>query len=52
MTIRVLALVVERLQRLTGSSEVQISDALLTDDQPDLTAWRNDHHDICMTAAR
>lgn len=51
MTIRVLAVVVERLLQLTGSKEVQISDALIID-QPDLTAWRNESHHICMTTAR
>lgn len=41
VTVRVLAVLVERLQRLTGSHEIQISDAAVTD-QPDLTAWRNE----------
>jgi hypothetical protein len=52
MTIRVLALLVERLQQLTGSSEVQVSEVLLVDDPPDLSAWRSIQGAICMTAAR
>jgi hypothetical protein len=39
MTISVLAVLVERLQQLTGSGEVQISDEALIN-RPDLTAWR------------
>ena len=53
MTIRVLAVLVERLQQLTGSAEVQIADRLVTGDLPDLTAWRNeDTATISLTTAR
>lgn len=51
VTVRVLAVLVERLQHLTGSSEVQIADSAVAD-QPDLTAWRNDLASISLTAAR
>lgn len=50
MTIRVLAVLVERVQQLTGSGEVQISDQAVAD-QPDLTAWRNEST-ISLTTAR
>lgn len=50
MTIRVLAVVVERLQQATGSLEVQISDEALGD-LPDLTAWRIEDC-ISLAAAR
>lgn len=46
-TIRVVAVLVERLQQLTGSVEVQISDEAMRD-QPDLTAWR---HGDCVSLA-
>lgn len=51
MTLRVLAVLVERVQQLTGSSEVQISDAAIGD-LPDLTAWRNEVDCISLTTVR
>lgn len=41
MTRRVLAVMVERVQQLTGSDEVQVGDDALAD-LPDLTAWRDE----------
>lgn len=49
VTVRCLAVLVERLQQLTGSAEVQISDAAIAD-QPDLTAWRDGDCVSLMTA--
>lgn len=50
MTIRVLAVVVERLQAATGASEIQIAESAILA-QPDLTAWR-DGDEISLKAAR
>lgn len=50
MTIRVLAVLVERLQRLTGCTEVQIFDTAIAD-QPDLSAWR-DPESVSLAASR
>lgn len=51
MTLRVLAIMVERLQQLTGSSEVEISH-LAINDQPDLQAWLNGSGSISLTTSR
>lgn len=50
MTVRVLAVVVERLQAATGASEIQIAESAIAA-QPDLTAWR-DGDTISLKAAR
>lgn len=51
-TIRVLAVLVERVQQLTGSAEIQISVAAIID-QPDLNAWRDASDSIIsLTATR
>jgi len=51
MTLRLLTVLVERLQVLTGSSEVQISDAAFVD-LPDFNGWRNEFGSISLTATR
>lgn len=51
MTLRVLAVVVERLQQLTGSTEVQISDSAIAD-LPDLDGWRNQYGSVSLAATR
>lgn len=50
MTISVLAVLVERVQRLTGCTEVQIFDTAIAD-QPDLSAWR-DPESVSLAASR
>lgn len=51
MTVRVLAVLVEREQRLTRMGEIHVSDADLAD-QPDLTAWRDPSGFIALKATR
>jgi hypothetical protein len=51
VTVRLLTVLVERLQQLTGSSEVQISDAAFAD-LPDLNGWRNEFDSISLATAR
>lgn len=52
MTIRLLAVLVERVQEITGADEIQVSDQTVAD-QPDLSAWRNlSEHTICMKTVR
>lgn len=52
LTLRVLAVMVERVQELTGADEIQISDQAIYD-RPDLSAWRNAaKRTICLKTAR
>ena len=51
MTVRVLAVLVETVQRLTRTSEIRVYDADVAD-QPDLTAWRDSSGFIAMKATR
>lgn len=52
LTVRVLAVMVERVQQLTGADEVHVEPAAL-DEQPDLTAWRVEPDGaICLRAGR
>lgn len=51
MTVRVMAVLVEMVQQLTRSNEVNISDAAVVD-QPDLVAWRNAEGTITLRATR
>jgi hypothetical protein len=52
MTLRVVSVLVERLQKLTGTREVQIPDAEVMD-QPDLMAWRTaGEKSISLTTSR
>lgn len=51
MTIRVLAVLVERVQDLTGGDQVDIADVAIAD-QPDLSAWRDAATGIMSLTAR
>lgn len=51
LTLRVLAVVAERLQDATDSREIQVSDEALAD-QPDLKAWRDDEGLIRLQVSR
>lgn len=51
MTIRVLSIMVERVQQLTGARVVDVAQSAI-DNQPDLTAWRNENDSISLVAAR
>jgi hypothetical protein len=46
-----MAVLVEMVQQLTRSNEVNISDAAVVD-QPDLVAWRNAEGTITLRATR
>jgi len=51
VTVRVLAVVVERLQRQTRSKEIQVSQQA-TEDLPDLTAFRDDDGSYVLRTSR
>lgn len=52
LTLRVLAVLVERVQDLTGGARIDIADAAIYD-QPDLSAWRDAESGmICLSAGR
>jgi hypothetical protein len=51
MTIRVLSVLVEQLQQQTRGSEIRVAQSSV-DNQPDLSAWRNDDGSVSLRASR
>jgi hypothetical protein len=51
VTIQVLAVLVEMVQQLSHSNEIQVSDSAVVD-QPDLMAWRDAEGTITLRATR